>query len=142
MPQREHHPTVVLVIGAEHDPIGPYLVACGCHVISHVGRRRRRAGPAPSPHLVIMDLDVENLDPYGWSSTSPPSTRRDAPIVVVVSAPETMRPFAPTVTAASSASPRRRLATLPPSRAPPRDTPRDPAVSAAPSDGGGRSGAL
>jgi CheY-like chemotaxis protein len=141
MPQREHHPTVVLVIGAEHDPIGPYLVACGCHVIRATsGAAAVALAQRHRPHLVIMDLDVENLDPYEMviDLTALHETR-DAPIVVVVSAPEddeAIRPYChgrlvrPGIEAALAA-------TLAPHLARPaaEDTPRDPAVSAAPSDG-------
>jgi CheY-like chemotaxis protein len=64
MSQPDRHPTV-LVVGAEPGLVGEYLLARSCQVVhaasgadAVVLARRHRPG------LIIMDLDLENLDPY------------------------------------------------------------------------------
>lgn len=62
--QPDHHPTV-LVIGAEPGLVGEYLLARSCQVL-HAASGADAVALARwhRPRLIIMDLDLENLDPY------------------------------------------------------------------------------
>lgn len=89
MPQPDHHPTV-LVIGAEPSIVGEYLLARSCQVVHATsGADAVALAQRHHPRLVIMDLDLENLDPYEMAVDlqEMPETR-GAEIVVIVSDPE------------------------------------------------------
>ena len=86
MAQPDYHPTV-LVIGPEPGLVGECLLARSCQVVhadsgaAAIALARRHA-----PRLVIMDLDLENLDPYEVAidlETMPEA--REAEIVALVS---------------------------------------------------------
>lgn len=86
MPHPDDHPTV-LVIGAEPGLVGEYLLARSCQVVhAACGADAIALAQRHRPGLVVMDLDLENLDPYEMAvdlETMPEA--RDAEIVVIVS---------------------------------------------------------
>lgn len=89
MPQPDHHPTV-LVIGAEPGLIGEFLAARSCQVVhAPSGADAVALAQRHRPRLVIMDLDLDNLDPYEMTIDleAMPETR-GAAIVTIVSDPE------------------------------------------------------
>lgn len=86
MPQPHDHPTV-LVIGAEPGLVGEYLLARSCQVIHAAsGADAIAMAQRHRPGLIIMDLDLDNLDPYEVTVDlqTMPETRQ-AEIVAIIS---------------------------------------------------------
>lgn len=89
MPQPDHQPTA-LVIAAEPGLIGEYLLTRSWRVVHAVsGADAIALAQRHAPEMVIMDLDLENLDPYEMAVDleSMPATA-GADLVVIASAAE------------------------------------------------------